>query len=107
MLIYPVLGIWADHGLMAGPMFGVPPCPMTIFTIGMLLLARGLWVFWLSIIPFLWSLIELMAALHLGMYEDLGLPLGGIVLISAHGMRSARARRDSGSSEDATRTAVL
>lgn len=40
MLIYPFLGILAGHGLMAGPMFGVAPCPTTIFTIGFLILAR-------------------------------------------------------------------
>lgn len=41
LLIYGLLGYWAGHGLMSGPMFGVAPCPTTIFTIGMLLLARG------------------------------------------------------------------
>ena len=81
MLIYPVLGIWAGHGLMAGPMFGVAPCPTTIFTIGMLMLARGRWVVRLSIIPFLWSLVGLAAAVQLGMSEDLGLPIAGVALM--------------------------
>lgn len=81
MLIYPVLGTFAGHGLMAGPMFGVAPCPTTIFTIGMLLAARGRWIVWLSVIPFLWSLVGLAAALQLGIPEDLGLPVGGIVLV--------------------------
>lgn len=81
MLTYPVLGIWAGHGLMAGPMFGVAPCPTTIFTIGMLMLARGRWVVWLSIIPFLWSLVGLAAAVQLGMSEDLGLPIAGVALM--------------------------
>lgn len=39
-LIYEFLGYWAGHGPMTGPMFGVAPCPTTIFTIGMFLLAR-------------------------------------------------------------------
>ena len=51
--------------------------PPTIFTIGLLLLARGTWVVWLSIIPFLWSLVGLAAALQLGIPEDLELPVGG------------------------------
>ena len=80
MLIYPVLGVVAGHGMMAGPMFGVAPCPTTIFTIGMLLLAQGGWVVRLSIIPFLWSLVGLAAALQLGIPEDLGLPIVGVVL---------------------------
>ncbi len=83
LLIYELLGYRAGHGLMAGPMFGVAPCPTTIFTIGMLLLARGRWVVWLSIIPLLWSLIGLAAALQLGIPEDFGLPVAGIGLATA------------------------
>jgi Family of unknown function (DUF6064) len=83
--IYPVLGIWAGHGLMAGPMFGVAPCPTTIFTIGLLLLSRGRWVVWLSVIPFLWSLIGLAAALQLGIPEDLGMPVAGVALAGVLG----------------------
>lgn len=80
LLIYGLLGYWAGHGWMAGPMFGVAPCPTTIFTIGMLLMARGRWVAWLSIIPFLWSLVGLAAALQLGIIEDFGLPIAGLSL---------------------------
>jgi Family of unknown function (DUF6064) len=83
LLIYPILGIIAGHGLMAGPMFGVAPCPTTIFTIGMLLLARGKWVSWLSVIPVLWSLVGLAAALQLGIPEDLGLPIAALLLVLA------------------------
>ncbi|MFN3844235.1 MAG: DUF6064 family protein [Paracoccaceae bacterium] len=80
LAIYPVLGVWAGHGLMAGPMFGVAPCPTTIFTLGILMIARGRWVVWLSIIPILWSLIGLSAALQLGIPEDLGMPIAGAML---------------------------
>lgn len=93
MLIYPVLGVLAGHGLMAGPMFGVAPCPTVIFTIGLLLLARGRWVVWLSVIPFLWSLVGLAAALQLGIPEDFGLPIAGIALMAALGADMVRARR--------------
>jgi hypothetical protein len=95
MLIYPVLGLWAGHGLIAGPMFGVAPCPTTIFTIGMLLLARGRWIAWLSIIPFLWSLVGLAAALQLGIPEDLGLPVAGVVMVVVLAAETLRARPDS------------
>lgn len=83
MAIYPVLGIKAGHGLMLGPMFGVAPCPTTIFTIGMLMLARGRWVVWLSVIPLLWTMVGLAAALQLGISEDLVLPIAGLVLLVA------------------------
>ena len=83
MALYPVIGIWAGHGLMKGPMFGVAPCPTTIFTIGMLLMARGRRVAWLAIIPLLWSLIGLAAAWQLGIPEDVALPVAGAVLLMA------------------------
>ncbi len=88
MLIYPVFGLWAGHGLMAGPMFGVAPCPTTIFTIVMLLLARGRWIAWLSVIPFLWSLVGLAAALQLGIPEDFVLSLAGVILMIVLGVEA-------------------
>lgn len=99
MLIYPMQSLDAGHGLMAGPMFGVAPCPTAIFTLGLLMLARGRWVLWLSIIPFLWSLIGLAAALQLGMSEDLGLPIAGVALVlmlGAEMFRSRPSRRSAG-----------
>jgi hypothetical protein len=80
LAIYPALGIWAGHGWMAGPMFGVAPCPTTLFTIGLLLVARGRWVIWLSVIPLAWSLIGLAAAIQLGIWEDLAMPVTAVVL---------------------------
>jgi hypothetical protein len=80
MLIYPIFGVWAGHGFMAGPMFGVAPCPTTIFTLGILMMTRGRWVVWLAVVPVLWSLVGLAAAVQLGIPEDLGLPVAGAVL---------------------------
>lgn len=82
--IYPILGMLAGHGLMKGPMLGVAPCPTTIFTIGILVLARGKWVAWLSIIPILWSLIGWLAAFQLGMSEDFGLPIAAATLLGTN-----------------------
>lgn len=93
MVVYPVFGFWAGHGLMKGPMFGVAPCPTTIFTIGMLLMARAGWVGWLSVIPFLWSLVGLAASLQLGMLEDVALPLAGATLLIMVALNRVR-RRD-------------
>lgn len=90
MLLYPILGHWAGHGLMAGPMFGVAPCPTTIFTIGMLVLARGKWIVWLSIIPLLWSLVGLAAAVQLGIPEDFGLPVAGAALLIVRAVDALR-----------------
>lgn len=81
LLIYELLGWLAGHGLMEGPLFGVTPCPTTIFTIGMLLLARGAFVRWLSIIPVIWAMIGSTAAILLSVPEDLGLAVAAAALV--------------------------
>jgi hypothetical protein len=96
VVIYPILGFWAGHGGMAGPLFGVAPCPTTIFTLGLLILAQGRWRLWLSVIPLLWSAIGLAAALQLGIAEDLGLPLAGtalVIVMVAAGLRDRRTKQ--------------
>jgi hypothetical protein len=83
MIVYPAIGWALGHGWPRAPMFGVAPCPMTIFTMGMLLLAAGRAPLHLFAIPVLWSLIGGTAAWFLGVTEDLALPvagLGGLVL---------------------------
>ena len=79
MLTYPILAYWAGHVLMAEPMFGVAPCPTTIFTIGFLLLVCGRWAVWLAVVPLAWSLIGVAAALQPGMVEDFGLSVAADV----------------------------
>lgn len=81
LLIYELLGYVAGHGLMKGPLFGVAPCPTTIFTIGILLLADGGLVLWLAVIPIVWSLIGSSAAVLLGVPEDFGLAVAAMALL--------------------------
>lgn len=81
LIIYEIAGYYAGHGLLAGPLFGVAPCPTTIFTIGMLAFARGRLVAWLAIVPLLWAIIGTSAAVMLGVPEDFGLAAAGVVLL--------------------------
>lgn len=86
-LLYP--GINAlHHGTWSRiPAFGVP-CPTTIFTAGLLLLARGdSWRF--SIVPVIWSVIGGSAANLLGVRADSVLPLAGLALAIATIQRSS------------------
>ena len=75
---YPLLGLLVGHRYPAFPTFGLP-CPTTILTIGLLVLAgpRAPRVLW--IVPLLWSAVGASAALSLGMHEDLSLPAAGLV----------------------------
>jgi hypothetical protein len=79
MVVYPLLGAAAGHGYPRGPTFGVAPCPTTIFTFAVLLLAERAVPASLFAIPFLWSLLGVSAAAQLGIREDYGLGVAGIV----------------------------
>lgn len=80
LVVYPIIGIALGHTYPSAPTFGVP-CPTTIFTLG-LLLGAGINVrFYMLIIPLLWSLMGLWAAISLGMYEDLGLVGAGLTSV--------------------------
>lgn len=78
LFLYPLLNILMGHRYPAMPVFGLAPCPTTIFTFGVLLLAHSRIPVYGLVIPLLWSLIGVSAAIHLGMWEDIGLVIAGI-----------------------------
>ena len=78
LLIYPVLGSMLGHVYPQSPTFGLP-CPTTIFTFGILLWTDKQVPIPVLIIPFLWSIIGFTAALSLGITEDTGLLIAGVV----------------------------
>ena len=91
LAVYPVLGALAGHGFPEGPTFGLP-CPTTIVTFGLLLWARPRVPVHVVVMPALWSLVGANAALRLGVPEDLGLLVAGVlgtVLILARNRRAA------------------
>jgi hypothetical protein len=92
LLIYPTIGQLSGHGFLRGPMFGVAPCPTAIFTIGVLFLLRGRGITWLFIIPIMWSVIGMIAAVSLEMPEDWGLGVAGIALLGLAVIEGASAR---------------
>jgi len=82
MVIYPMLGWFAGHVWPRSPVFGVTPCPTTIFTWGMLLLAQRRTPLHLIVIPLIWSLIGGSAAWLLKVPEDASLPLAALIACS-------------------------
>jgi Family of unknown function (DUF6064) len=78
MVIYPVLGYMLGHIYPQSPTFGLP-CPTTIFTFGILLWTDKKVTLLVLAIPFLWSIIGFTAALSLGIREDIGLLIAGLV----------------------------
>ena len=78
-MIYPVLNYAFGHSYPKMPVFGVAPCPVTIFTFGMLLWMKEKVPLHVVAIPFLWSLVGASAAIHLGIVEDYGLLVAGLL----------------------------
>jgi hypothetical protein len=78
MVIYPLLGYALGHAYPRTPTFGLP-CPTTIFTFGLLLWTDAKVPKVVLIIPFLWSIIGFMAAVNLGVLQDIGLLVAGLV----------------------------
>ena len=70
MLIYPLAGTLGGHRYLEMPMFGITPCPVTIFTVGLFALAQPRIPRGLLIIPFLWSLLGGSAVFVLGVMQD-------------------------------------
>jgi Family of unknown function (DUF6064) len=78
-IAYPLIGVGAGHRYPEMPMFGVTPCPVTIFTFGMLLLTLRPVPSWLFVIPFVWSLIGGSAAILLNVPQDWLLLVSGFI----------------------------
>jgi hypothetical protein len=77
---YPVVGLLAGQRYPAFPTFGLP-CPLTIFTFGVLLLVPGL-PRAVIVLPLLWSAIGSLAAFRFGVVEDYGLSLAALAALT-------------------------
>jgi uncharacterized protein DUF6064 len=79
--VYPLIGVATGHRYPEMPMFGVTPCPVTIFTFGLFLLTMRPVSRWLFVIPFVWSLIGGSAAILLQVPQDWFLLLSGCIAV--------------------------
>jgi hypothetical protein len=80
-VLYPLLGQSTGHAYPAQPMFGITPCPVTLFTFGVLLLTSAPVPRWLLIIPLAWSLVGGSAAFMLGVPQDWPLLFSGLTIV--------------------------
>ncbi|MES1148171.1 MAG: DUF6064 family protein [Bradyrhizobium guangdongense] len=90
-IAYPLIGVAVGHAFPEMPMFGVTPCPITIFTFGFFLLTTGRLPRLQLVIPFIWSLIGGSAAMLLHVPQDWLLLVSGciaVVLIVARDRRT-------------------
>jgi hypothetical protein len=94
LILYPLLGYFNGHIYPSSPTFGLP-CPTTIFTFGLLLWADKKFPFVLLIIPFILSIIGFSAAFSLGIRENIGLLISGLLTTSLIIIRSNRKKNKS------------
>ncbi len=91
-VLYPLLGTALGHGYPYSPAFGLAPCPTTIFTLGLLLWTDRPVPKAVLAIPTVWALVGSMAALRLGIIEDVGLLVAALAAVSLLLYRDRRRR---------------
>jgi hypothetical protein len=89
-VVYPLVGLLGTHPYPETPLFGVAPCPTTIFTLGLLLLVRHPRPWVLAAIPLLWSLVGGSAAFLLDVPQDLGLLAAAALWVTVSLIRPVR-----------------
>lgn len=82
LAVYPVVGAATGHSYPGAPTFGITPCPVTLFTFGLLLLATTPVPWLLLVIPLAWSLVGGSAAFLLRVPQDWPLLASGVLTVA-------------------------
>jgi hypothetical protein len=90
-VVYPLVSLIVTHPYPETPLFGVAPCPTTIFTLGLLLLVWHPRPWLPALIPLLWSVIGGSAAFRLDVPQDFGLIAAAILWVGGSLIRPVRA----------------
>jgi len=80
LVIYPLLGLAFGQRYPEMPTFGLP-CPTVIFTLGLLMWSRPTAPFVVWVVPFMWALLGMQAAVLFGVREDYGLTVAGALAV--------------------------
>jgi hypothetical protein len=78
ILGYPLIGTFLGHNYPQSMPFGLAPCPVTVFTIGMYLLTDKKIPKLFLVIPLIWALGGIMPV-SVGIFEDIGLIISGLL----------------------------
>jgi hypothetical protein len=81
LVAYPALAALLGHAFPNSPSFGVPT-PVTIFTLGMLLLTRAPYARVLFLVPLFWTVIGSWLAFELNLREDIGLIVAAALVLT-------------------------
>lgn len=89
MVGYPLFGIFIGHTYPYAPSFGLTPCPLITFTFGLLLLTVQRVPKALLIIPFCYAMSGILWV-SIGIFEDVGMVLGGLLGVGLIWARDAK-----------------
>jgi hypothetical protein len=89
LVLYPVWSWFAGHRYPDTPTFGLP-CPTTIFTVGVLAFLTTPYPRSPFVVPILWCTVGAQAAILLGVPQDFGLIVAGIVGLALVAMSNPR-----------------
>jgi hypothetical protein len=81
LVAYPIIGLLSGHPLHALPMFGLAPCPTTIFFFGLLLWAQPPAPKYLLLLPLAWALEATPGNIAMGHAADFGMALVGVITV--------------------------
>lgn len=79
LIIYPLIGYFTGLALVKTIALGLP-CPSTILTFGFLMLTSNKFPKYLLIIPSLWAVVGLSAAINFGVFQDYMMILTAIIV---------------------------
>lgn len=80
LLFYPVLIYFLEHAWLTTITVGLP-CPSTIATFGFLILTSSQFPKHLLLIPSIWTVIGISAALNFGVYPDYMMPVSALIAL--------------------------
>lgn len=80
LVIYPLVSLVLKGNVETTITPGLP-CPTTIFTFGALLASKKMVPGYLLVVPALWSLVGISAAINFGIYQDFIMPLAAVTAI--------------------------
>ncbi|HAH24743.1 MAG TPA: hypothetical protein DCL77_13485 [Prolixibacteraceae bacterium] len=92
LVIYPLIGLISKGSITGIISLGLP-CPSVIFTFGFLILTKDHLPKYLLIIPSVWALIGISAAVNFGVYQDLMILISAIFAIVFLGFRKKATKK--------------
>lgn len=81
LVFYPLVGILTGRVFLEYPIFGIAPCPVSIFTLGLLLWSDARPSLPIMAIPLFWGFMGVVPVLFYEVYADIGTILAAIITL--------------------------